>query len=114
MKRDHNQLAEQTIRSVLKRLRIVRRARGISQAELARLIGISQNAYCRIENGQRELSLQRYISLAMVLGLPPNQMLDGDGAKVQGIMGQALSNEFHADGHVHSRTRKAKAGRRTR
>ena len=94
MKHDPNLFAEQTLRSVLQRLRLVRRARGISQSELARLIGISQNAYCRIENGQRELSLQRYLAMAAVLDIPPNQLLDGNGAKMRLLMSKLITSAF--------------------
>lgn len=98
MKRDPNLLAEQAIRSILNRLRLVRRARGISQAELAKLLGISQNAYCRIENGQRELSLQRYIVLAAVLGVPPNELLDGNGSKMRVLMSRVIAHQLQGDG----------------
>jgi transcriptional regulator with XRE-family HTH domain len=100
MKRDPNLLAEQALRSILKRLRLVRRARGISQAELAKLLGISQNAYCRIENGQRELSLQRYIVLAAVLGVPPNELLDGSGSKVHVLMSRVITHQLEGDGQA--------------
>jgi transcriptional regulator with XRE-family HTH domain len=58
---------------------MLRRARGISQAELAQRLGISQNAYCRIENGKRELTVARFIALSHALGVPPGELLDGDG-----------------------------------
>lgn len=110
MKRDPNLLAEQTIRSVLQRLRLVRRAKGISQAELAATLGISQNAYCRIENGQRELSLQRYIALAAVLGVPPDELLDGNGTRMRGLMSKVIARELKGDGKAGS-VAKAKRAR---
>lgn len=111
MKHDPNLFAEQTLRSVLQRLRLVRRARGISQSELARLIGISQNAYCRIENGQRELSLQRYLAMAAVLDIPPNQLLDGNGAKMRLLMSKLITRELIGDGQA-APARAAKRKRR--
>ncbi len=78
MKRKNDPQAPVSSRRVLLRIRMLRRARGFSQAELARRLGISQNAYCRIENGKRELSVARFIALSNALGVPPGKLLDGD------------------------------------
>jgi transcriptional regulator with XRE-family HTH domain len=79
MKRGNKPELPAATRRVLHRVRMLRRARGISQAELAQRLGISQNAYCRIENGKRELTVARFIALSHALGVPPGELLDGDG-----------------------------------
>ncbi len=79
-----------TIR-ILQRIRLLRRVRGISQSEVAQRLGISQNAYCRIENNQRELSLERYLGIAHVLGIPPHELLRGEGRRIKLLLGDGES-----------------------
>lgn len=78
------------LEGVLKRLRAVRRARGISQLAMAHRLGISQNAYSRLESGRREMSLIRFLELAQILRIPPEALLDGDGPKAKQHFGLIL------------------------
>lgn len=49
------------------RLRQAREAKGMSQAEIARKLGVSQPAYSYIENGEKNPSLPVAKRLAVVL-----------------------------------------------
>ncbi len=51
---------------------------GISQAELARRVGLHQSGVSRIERGTRALSVARLRRFAAALGLSPAALLDGD------------------------------------
>jgi len=97
MKRGNKPELPATTRRVLHRLRLLRRARGISQAELAQRLGISQNAYCRIENGKRELTVARLIALSHALGVTPGKLLDGEHAP-SGLLPDGMP--IHANGSV--------------
>jgi len=57
------------------KLRILREFRNYSQAHIACKLGISQNAYSRIENNQTKLTAERLQKLADVLGVPPEELL---------------------------------------
>ena len=61
-------------------LRAARRARGLSQAELARLAGVSASAISQAERGQRGLSLETLIELSGRLGVSLDELLRGDRA----------------------------------
>ena len=50
-----------------------RLARGLSQGEVAKLLDISQAAYCRYENGQRDPGLNMVKALAIVLKFKPGE-----------------------------------------
>ena len=57
-----------------------RRARGLSQAELARLAGVSPSAISQAERGQRGLSLETLLELSSRLGLSLDELLRGERA----------------------------------
>jgi transcriptional regulator with XRE-family HTH domain len=50
-----------------------------SQSHVARKLSISQNAYCKIENGQTSLSVERLIQIADILQTEPERLLTMDG-----------------------------------
>lgn len=50
--------------------------RGLSQGEAAKLMGISQAAYCRYENGQRDPGLKMVKVLAKTLKFKPGEFFD--------------------------------------
>lgn len=52
-------------------LRVARRAKGITQAELAERIGITQAALSRYENDLREPSQETVDAFAAALGVTP-------------------------------------------
>lgn len=49
-----------------KRLKTIRTTLGLSQEEVAKACGITQSAYCRIENGDRMPSLSVIMRLAKI------------------------------------------------
>jgi transcriptional regulator with XRE-family HTH domain len=57
-------------------MRHVRRLRGMTQSQLAELVGISQGALSDIESGRRNGSPAVMLKLAEVLGVPAEQFLD--------------------------------------
>ena len=50
--------------------------RGLSQGEAAKLVGISQAAYCRYENGQRDPGLKMVKVIAKALRFKPGEFFD--------------------------------------
>ena len=50
--------------------------RGLSQGEAAKLMGISQAAYCRYENGQRDPGLKMVKVIAKTLKFKPGEFFD--------------------------------------
>jgi len=50
--------------------------RGLSQGETAKLLGISQAAYCRYEGGQRDPGLKMTKAIAKVLKFKPGEFFD--------------------------------------
>lgn len=57
------------------RIRNVRSAQGMSQEYVASKIGISQNAYSRIELGLAKLSIERMLKIAVILNVSPIELL---------------------------------------
>lgn len=53
-----------------------RLARGLSQRETAKLLGISQAAYCRYETGLRDPGLKMAKEIARVLKFKPGEFFD--------------------------------------
>ena len=58
------------------RIRKAREQADISQAELARRIGISKNAMNTIEGGQSDPRVSRIVAIARVLGVSTDTLLD--------------------------------------
>ena len=59
------------------RLRVMRRALGITQAELSRRVGVDQSAVCRIERGDSPPWPKFRRAAAVALGIP-EAVLFGD------------------------------------
>jgi transcriptional regulator with XRE-family HTH domain len=57
------------------RLRALRLERGISQVELAKLVGSHQTALSQIEVGRRGISLQQILKLCRALKATPDRIL---------------------------------------
>jgi transcriptional regulator with XRE-family HTH domain len=56
-------------------LRAARLRAGLQQTEVARLVDISRNAYCRLERGQMLPSVPTLFRLCTVVGTTPNELL---------------------------------------
>ena len=54
----------------------IRTHKSLSQECAAKKIGISQSQYSKMENGEKPFPLDRFVSLAAVLGLKPSALLD--------------------------------------
>jgi DNA-binding XRE family transcriptional regulator len=62
-----------------------RRHRGFTQADMARLVGVSQPYLAQLENGQREGSVSVYQRLAHRLGLSVDELLPDEPAVQQSL-----------------------------
>lgn len=62
----------------LQQLQALRKKRGLSQAQLAELIGVEQPTIQRWEKGKRMPDLDSLQSLAHALGVTPGSLIDGD------------------------------------
>jgi len=56
-------------------LRSVRKARGMTQGELARKSGYHNNFICLLEKGRKTPSLRTFIDISTALGVPASWML---------------------------------------
>lgn len=59
--------AQEHVKSILKNIRIIREQKEYSQGYLAAKLGISQNAYSKMELGHTLLTVERLFLIAMVL-----------------------------------------------
>jgi transcriptional regulator with XRE-family HTH domain len=59
--------AQERVKSILKNIRIIREQKEYSQGYLAAKLGISQNAYSKMELGHTLLTVERLFLIAMVL-----------------------------------------------
>ncbi|HWK07780.1 MAG TPA: helix-turn-helix domain-containing protein [Puia sp.] len=57
------------------KLRVLREFRNYSQEYIAEKLGITQNAYSRIENNQTKITAERLGRLAGILNIPPMELL---------------------------------------
>lgn len=74
--------AELTTRKLFARnVRALRRAREISQEELAHLAELSRTYVSSVERGERNISIDNIGKLATALGTTPMALLDPDLAK---------------------------------
>jgi len=58
-----------TLTDIAKKLKAERKAQGLSQRALSKLVGVPQSHISKIENGMVDLRLSSLIELARVLGL---------------------------------------------
>lgn len=57
------------------RLKELRKKHGLTQKEIAKLIGISQSSYSNWENGNTEPSLENVVRLAKLFGVTTDYLL---------------------------------------
>lgn len=62
---------------MIDRIRKIRKSRGISQSELARLIGINQTQYNRYETGRTKIPSDIILRIAQELGTTVDYLLTG-------------------------------------
>lgn len=75
-------------KTIGKRIREIRKNKGMSQEELADLLNISQSAYQRIENGETGSWAAHLERLSEILEVKPEDLIASD------------TNNFHNTGHT--------------
>lgn len=68
-------LRDDSILEFSDRLKILRKQKGLTQKEIAKLIGVYQGSYANWENGKREPKLEIIVQLAKILDTTPNELL---------------------------------------
>lgn len=58
-----------TLTEILQNILKIRVNKGFSQQVVAQNLGIEQSSYSLIENGKRELTVERLLQIAMILGV---------------------------------------------
>ena len=64
--------------SIAERIRSLRLGKGVSQAEMAEKLEISQALLCQIERGSKAPSLPVAINIARILGVTLNDLVEED------------------------------------
>lgn len=59
-------------------LKTTRNEKGITMAEMAEMLGISESYYCLIESGERQkkMDIELLIRLSSTLGIPKTKILE--------------------------------------
>ena len=73
------------------RIAKLRRSKGLSQAKLARILGLSTNTIAMYEQGRREPSVSIIIALSTVLGVTLDYLLTGQPAQETFAQSPAIS-----------------------
>lgn len=71
------------IQAIGKRIAMLRRKAGLSQATLAKQLGLSAGAIGMYEQGRREPSLDMIVSISAVFGVTTDYLLTGHVQNVQ-------------------------------
>ena len=66
------------------RLRALRQGRGLTQAQVAALVGVSPQQYQKYEDAQTKCSLAALLTLASYYGVPAATIIDPEGLAVSG------------------------------
>ena len=72
------------------RIREVRQARGMSQVELAGLLGVTKQSVSNWENDNIQPSIEMLVKLALTLGVSTDYLLGLDGRKTLDVSGLPL------------------------
>lgn len=62
---------------VITALKNARKARGITQAQLAEALGKPQSFIAKVENGERRLDVVEFVHLARLVGVEVGEILSG-------------------------------------
>ena len=60
---------------LISRLLEIRKQRGLSQRQIAELLDMQQQQYCRYENGQNEIPVRHVITLCRFYGISADWLL---------------------------------------
>ncbi len=58
----------------MEKLKLFRKEAGLTQAEMGKLLGISESGYCLIENRKRRLTFEMAVKIATILKKNPNDI----------------------------------------
>lgn len=58
---------------ILEKIKKEREKEGLSQYEFGKKIGLSQNAYFKLETGKTRLDMYRFLTICKVLNIPPKE-----------------------------------------
>lgn len=72
--------------AVSRNVRALRQLRGLTQADLAALVGLNQSLITRIENGKREVSVGEAWALAASLGVPVSDLFTATSTYYDGLL----------------------------
>ena len=67
--------------SLAENLRSLRTAKGYSQAELAKFVGVSQQTISQVETSQISLNVETAVAIAKKLDTTAEQLVDGQTAE---------------------------------
>lgn len=65
------------IQQILKRIKDLRYLKGFTQDNMADMMGISQNAYYKLENGITKLSLENFLKISSILKIEAYELIEG-------------------------------------
>lgn len=75
-----------SISYVLDNIRHLRRGKEYSQQYIAFRLGISQNAYSKLEGGKTVLTLERLFEISNILNIAPTKLLEEDRIRVNWLV----------------------------
>ena len=67
--------------TIYKQLKLIRGAKGLSQEEMAEILGVSRPTYAEIEKGQGEVTVSSLEKFAKYLGVSAGLLLSADEVK---------------------------------
>jgi transcriptional regulator with XRE-family HTH domain len=86
---------KQRIIVTIRRIRTSRQSKDYSQDYLAAKLGISQNAYSKIELGYSSLSLERLFNIAEILEVDVNELINGSGPGLYEQVYSTVAESLH-------------------
>lgn len=60
------------------KIQVLRKAKGLTQEDLAEQLNMSKNGYANIEQNNTKLTIDKLIQISAVLGIEPKQLLDSN------------------------------------
>lgn len=60
------------------KIQVLRKAKGLTQDDMAEQINMSKNGYANIEQNNTKLTVDKLIQISAVLGIEPKQLLDSN------------------------------------
>ena len=70
---------------VLERIKVLRKAKGITQLDMSDKIGMAKNNYGKVENGHIELTVNRLYEIAEILGVSAISLLSDTATSIETI-----------------------------